>query len=108
MSTILIKLDPTQLANPDLDIRYLLPDAIIERSNGLVEDDGYDYSQNSPAVYIYLRTDDLERGLAFTLEVIEQIPILDNDLRAGTEVGVGENGNYRLVYPAGRDELLSI
>jgi hypothetical protein len=43
MHTIAIKLHAEHLANPDLDIRYVLPNLLKERSGGIISDDGYDY-----------------------------------------------------------------
>ena len=43
MPTIALRLDPRELINPDLDIRYALPDLLVERSGGVLSDDGYDY-----------------------------------------------------------------
>ncbi len=38
MQTILITLDSTRMDNPDLDIRYTLPDRIDEYTDGAVTD----------------------------------------------------------------------
>ena len=35
------------MSNPDLDIRYVLPDRIEEYSNCLIKDNGYDYLSNN-------------------------------------------------------------
>ena len=35
------------MSNPDLDIRYVLPDRIEEYSNCLIKDNGYDYPSNN-------------------------------------------------------------
>ena len=43
MQTIIVLLDPTKLKNPDLDLRYNIPDRIEEVSDGSIEDNGYDY-----------------------------------------------------------------
>ena len=40
MPTIVISMDSRKMENPDLDIRYLLPDRIEEWSEGAVSDDG--------------------------------------------------------------------
>ena len=38
MQTIIIVLDPKKMENPDLDIRYLLPERIEEITEGMVRD----------------------------------------------------------------------
>ena len=43
MQTIVILLDPGKLINPDLDLRYLIPDRIMELTDGAIQDNGYDY-----------------------------------------------------------------
>ncbi len=43
MQTIIVLLNPGQLQNPDLDLRYLVPDRIEEVSASLIKDNGYDY-----------------------------------------------------------------
>ena len=43
MQTIIIVLNPAKLENPDLDLRYDIPDRIHEVSNGAIQDNGYDY-----------------------------------------------------------------
>ena len=43
MQTIVIVLNPGKLENPDLDLRYQIPDRIEELSGGLIKDNGYDY-----------------------------------------------------------------
>ncbi|HEX7643311.1 MAG TPA: hypothetical protein VF472_13985 [Burkholderiaceae bacterium] len=58
MTSIKIVLDPARLNNPDLDIRYKLPEDII-RSFGdcSLIDDGYDYEDPGPLLAMYLRSD---------------------------------------------------
>ena len=43
--------------NPDLDIRYVLPERIEEYTNNLVKDNGYDYLSNTE-LGVWLETDD--------------------------------------------------
>jgi len=57
MSSIKIVLDPEKLANPDLDIRYKLPDDIIAKfGGGILIDDGYDYEEPGSLLAIFLRS----------------------------------------------------
>ena len=62
MQTIIIVLNPGKLENPDLDLRYLVPDRIEEVSGGAIEDDGYDYvdaeeGEPGPLMGIWMRTE---------------------------------------------------
>jgi hypothetical protein len=86
MPTIILKLIPSRLTNPDLDLRYLLPDLLAERSGGLIVDDGYEYEDGSDALLIYLRTEDLKRALAAIADLVEGTRVLGNELREGLEV----------------------
>lgn len=43
MQTIVILLESGKLINPDLDLRYLIPDRIGELTDGSIQDNGYDY-----------------------------------------------------------------
>ena len=43
MQTIIITLDSRKMDNPDLDIRYILPDRIDEYTEGQITDNGFDY-----------------------------------------------------------------
>ena len=42
MQTIVIVLNAAKMTNPDLDIRYALPDRIQEFTNNEIQDNGYD------------------------------------------------------------------
>lgn len=62
MQTIIVLLNPGQLQNPDLDLRYLVPDRIEEVSASLIKDNGYDYidaeeGQPGPLLGIWLETE---------------------------------------------------
>ncbi|HSZ58350.1 MAG TPA: hypothetical protein VK797_21980 [Tepidisphaeraceae bacterium] len=48
MVTIIVQLDAAKLDNPDLDIRYVLPDLLLSRAGGLLSDGGYDYAEDGP------------------------------------------------------------
>ena len=43
MQTIIILLNPGKLENPDLDLRYLVPDRIEEVSGSAIQDNGYSF-----------------------------------------------------------------
>jgi hypothetical protein len=105
-SSILIRLEPEDLDNPDLDIRYTLPDLIAERSHGLVTPDGYDYAREDrepgcSALVLYLWTEELKPALDCVLAVIQNEQVLGNDLRKGTTVAVATLQGDRVVYPPG-------
>ena len=103
MQTILITLDSTQMDNPDLDIRYLLPDRIDEYTEGAVRDNGYDYLDND-VMAIWLETEDAAENVEKVISLIESEEILENDLRKAAVVYISEEDSADLeqckkVYP---------
>ncbi len=103
MQTILIVLDSEKMDNPDLDIRYLLPDRIQEYTDGQIVDNGYDYL-NSDEMGIWLDTDDAAQNVEKVIELIKSEQILDNDLSRVAEIYISEEDcatldQCRKVYP---------
>lgn len=81
MPGVSLVLDPSKLTNPDLDLRYLLPKLLAERTGGAVEDDGYDYDDEGRLV-IYVTVDDVDRWLPSITAVLEGETLLGNDLHS--------------------------
>ena len=102
MALIVIKLNPEELSDPNLDIRYVLPDLVIERSGGAAEDSGYDYAGERPDMYIFLSTESLPQVLSAVLSLVENETVLGNDLRRAAEVAVNDGTSWLGVYPPGR------
>jgi hypothetical protein len=103
MQTIIIVLDPEKMSNPDLDIRYLLPDRIEEITEGLARDNGYDYFPDN-SMGIWLETEDAEKNVSAVIQLIESEQILDNDLSKSAEIYISEEDcaekdKCRKVYP---------
>jgi hypothetical protein len=108
MPEIAIQLDPDRLSNPNLDIRYVLPDLIAEASKGLIKEDGYDYGRTSHRLTIYLHTKDLVAALPLVFEILEGPPVLGNHLAAEVTVVAtspvnhsDDERDYTAVYPPG-------
>ena len=104
MQTIIITLDPEQMDNPDLDIRYLLPDRIDEYTEGAVTDNGYDYLDND-IMGIWMETEDAAGNVEKVIQLIESEAILENDLTKAASVYISEEDcaaleQCRKVYPA--------
>jgi hypothetical protein len=98
--TIAIKLHAEDVANPDLDIRYVLPELLKERSGGIISDDGYDYVGDDNDLVLFLKVTDLQRAVACINGVLTGDRVLGNDLRAAT-VAVQHEDGYRVIYPPG-------
>jgi hypothetical protein len=59
MNTILIRVDPSTLDNPDSDIRYQVTDLLAERSDGVISGDGYRYAGDKPFLVMFLKVTSL-------------------------------------------------
>jgi hypothetical protein len=99
VNTIVVRLNPEFLPNPELDIRYVLPDLLAERSGGLIQDDGYDYASDKRALLLFLKTDKLEDALSLLLDVIENVPVLGNKLAPAATVAVERTDGDEVVFP---------
>ena len=103
MQTIVIVLDSTKLANPDLDIRYILPERIEEYTNNSIKDNGYDYLSDTE-LGLWLETDDSANDVEKIIQLIKTETFLENDLSNVADIFVSEEEcaeieHCRKVYP---------
>ncbi|MBQ8262663.1 MAG: hypothetical protein IJZ00_10290 [Lachnospiraceae bacterium] len=103
MQTIIIVLDSEKMTNPDLDIRYVLPDRIEEYTNQLVQDNGYDYLENDELA-LWLETEDAAQYADKIVALLNAETILENDLTLAADIYISEEANAELeqcrkVYP---------
>ena len=103
MQTIVITLDSRKMDNPDLDIRYILPDRIDEYTDGKIKDNGFDYITGD-IMGIWLETENASENVDKVISLIESEEILDNDLSRAAEVFISEEECAELeqckrVYP---------
>ena len=103
MQTIIITLDSGKMDNPDLDIRYILPDRIDEYTDGQITDNGFDYITGD-IMGIWLETEDAAESVDKVISLIESEEILDNDLSRAAEIFISEEECAELeqckrVYP---------
>ena len=89
MQTIIITLDSRKMDNPDLDIRYILPDMIDEYTDGQITDNGFDYITGD-IMGIWLETENASENVDKVISLIESEEILDNDLSRAAEVFISE------------------
>ena len=91
MSAIVISMDSRKMENPDLDIRYLLPDRIEEWSEGAVLDDGYDYvDEEGHILAVWLETEDAEGWWPKIVELLKTEQFCENDLSRSAQVLISE------------------
>lgn len=89
MQTIIILLDPSKLENPDLDLRYNIPDRIEEISGGRIEDNGYDYIETGgrdDILGIWLRTKSADKSYPVIIKLFQEEKFLGNDLSLSAEI----------------------
>ena len=90
MQTIIIVLDSRKMNNPDLDIRYILPERIEEYTNNLIKDNGYDYLSNTE-LGLWLGTDDAANNVNQVIQLISTEIFLENDLSETATIFVSED-----------------
>lgn len=103
MQTIVIVLDSTKMANPDLDIRYILPERIEEYTNNSIKDNGYDYLSDTE-LGLWLETDDSANNVEKIIQLIKKEIFLENDLSNVADIFVSDEESAeiehcRKVYP---------
>ena len=109
MQTIIILLNPEKLENPDLDLRYRVPDRIEEASHSSIQDNGYDYidvedGQAGPLMGIWLETENAAEHWPIIRELFQNEQFMGNDLSLSAQIYISENDtddleNCSLVFP---------
>lgn len=107
MQTIIILLDPAKLTNPDLDLRYKIPDSIGKVTNGRITDNGYDYidkDSRNDLLGIWLSTENARENYLDIVKLFREKGFLGNDLSKSAEIYISENEtedleNCTLVFP---------
>lgn len=95
METIIIKLNPAKMENPDLDIRYVLPDRIEEYTHNAITDNGYDYLTNQE-LGIWLATKNAKEGVSTIIELLKAETFLDNDLTKSAEIYISQQDSAEI------------
>lgn len=118
MPTIVIRIDPRLLEDPDLDLRYEIPDLLVARTGGALSDQGYDYEiegeiTGHEAMQIYLGSASPESVLPVIVEVLGNARLHGNDLLAAATIGVSDEppdraDSFRVVHPPGSRDVISI
>ena len=105
METIVIKLNPDLLENPDLDLCYMVPERVEELSDKKIIDNGYDYleGKNNP-IGIWMKAESVEENYLFIIDILKKEIFLENDLSKSVEIYISkadcdEFENCKKVYP---------
>ena len=112
MPAIVVQLDAAKLDNPDLDIRYVLPDLLVSRAGGLLSDDGYDCAEDTPgsAMLLFLETDEPDAAVPIVVETLKSERVVGNDLSNATVAVLGlciRRGSVGLLLGRGREAQLN-
>ena len=109
MQTIILLLNPGKLDNPDMDLRYCIPDRIEEVSASLIKDNGYDYidaeaGEPGPLMGIWLETENANESWHIVSELLQNETFLENDLSLSAQIYISEHETADLedcvlVYP---------
>jgi len=89
------------MPNPDLDIRYDLPDALAAIPESTIKDNGYDYSDDEPPLLmIHVVSDNIDSDLKLAIEYLEQHQMFDNNvLDAATIYTSADGENWSQAFP---------
>ncbi|MCI8403230.1 MAG: hypothetical protein HFI38_14260 [Lachnospiraceae bacterium] len=109
MQTIIVLLNPGKLENPDLDLRYCVPDRIEEVTGSLIKSNGYDYidtedGEPGPLMGIWLETENAGENWHMVRELLQREKFIGNDLSLSAQIYISENDtddleNCMLVFP---------
>lgn len=107
MQTIIILLDPGKLENPDMDLRYCVPDRIEEASGSAIQDNGYDFvdtEEGGPWMGIWLKTENAGKNWPVISRLLQSEKFKGNDLSVSAQIYISENDtddieNCTLVFP---------
>ena len=89
MQTIIIRLFPEKLENADLDLRYYIPERIEEITDGMVQDNGYDYLEEN-TLALWLQTEDAISAYPAIVKLFREESFMGNDLSLSAELYISE------------------
>ncbi len=102
MAQIRFDLDPAKVANPDLDIRYLLPDRLAAIPKSTMTDSGYDYSEDEPPVLmVFVNSEDPDADVELAVRFLATNTLLENNiLDAATILSSDKAEEWKQRYPS--------
>lgn len=96
---IAIRLSPTELPNPDADIRYRIPDLISELTQGSVTDNGYDYTEDDTMI-VYLSCNNPKQDVETVIRILNDHPVYGNRILEYATIGISSDGDtFDIVHP---------
>ncbi len=103
MQTIIVRLAPERLNNPDLDLVYAIPVALETATKNAISDNGYDYLADN-TIAIWLSAENAEQSYPLVVQLFREEKFLENDLSQSAEIYISQEDtaefdSCRLVYP---------
>ncbi len=103
MQTVIVKLNPKKLSNPDLDLRYDIPAELEKATDNAISDNGYDYLDDG-SIGVWLMCENAEESYPQVIELFRKKKFKNNDLSQSAEVYISENDSEDIesckkVYP---------
>jgi hypothetical protein len=96
--TVAVRIDPNKLANPDLDLRYVVADRIVQLTRSTT-DDGYDYVGSEPKLVIYFSTNDPDEDVEAIIKLLTSEKFLGNDLKNSMVIAIRSDREFPAVFP---------
>jgi hypothetical protein len=96
---IVLRVDPTRLANPTVVVREVLPDVLAEYSRGSIHFEDCRPSADKQALLLFLWAEVLDEGGECVKHVLENTPVFDDNLRRAVTVALETDGRYEIIYP---------
>ncbi len=99
MGHIAIRLNPRDMKNPDLDLRYRIPDLVAKITNGRIEDDAYDYADGDTLV-VYLLCENPEADVREVIEILRENELCKNQILDTAVIGISNDAaTFTIVHP---------
>ena len=101
MTSVAIILNPAKMANPDLDVRYDLPDAVALYTKNQIMDDGFDYLDDNKLA-IFLKTDN-DDSIVEMLGFLGKNEIKGNRIMDTAVIATNDGSGFRAIHPVDYD-----
>ena len=101
MAQIKFELDPAKMANPDLDIRYRLPDQLAALPESTMTDNGYAYSDDEPPMLVvFVRSEMPDADVKRAIRFLAANTLLENSILDAATISISDDDrNWTQRYP---------
>ncbi len=100
MGHIAIRLLPSNLSLPDVDVRYEIPMLVAKATGDRVRDDGYDFIDDDVMI-IYLACDDPSFEVHDVIAALRSNEVCGNNILNASVIGISTDATtFSIVHPA--------